>query len=93
MAFDASLLNIKQGKETIKQINAALAQHAPIRILLSGEPGTGKTAFAHHLAKQHDFNLVSVRCSDVLSKYIGESGPTLPTYFMTLAARQRVITR
>ncbi|MBJ2137919.1 AAA family ATPase [Paraglaciecola chathamensis] len=81
MAFDASLLNIKQGKETIKQINAALAQHAPIRILLSGEPGTGKTAFAHHLAKQHDFNLVSVRCSDVLSKYIGESESNIANIF------------
>ena len=48
---------------------------------MSGEPGTGKTAFAHHLAKQHDFNLVSVRCSDVLSKYIGESESNIANIF------------
>lgn len=81
MPFDVSLLNIKQGKETVKQIGAALTNHAPVRILLSGEPGTGKTAYAHYLSQLYDLELVSVRCSDILSKYIGESETNIANIF------------
>ena len=81
MPFDVSLLNIKQGKETVKQIGAALKNHAPVRILLSGEPGTGKTAYAHYLSQLYDLELVSVRCSDILSKYIGESETNIANIF------------
>lgn len=81
MTFDVSLLNIKQGKETVKQIATALTNHAPVRILLSGEPGTGKTAYAHYLSQLYDLELVSVRCSDILSKYIGESETNIANIF------------
>ncbi|WP_218418100.1 AAA family ATPase [Alteromonas lipotrueae] len=81
MPFDVSLLNFKQGKAVIKQIETALSHQAPVRILLSGEPGTGKTAYAHYLAQQHDIELVSVRCSSVLSKYVGESESNIARIF------------
>jgi SpoVK/Ycf46/Vps4 family AAA+-type ATPase len=79
--FDVSLLNFKQGHAVIKQIETALSHQAPARILLSGAPGTGKTAYAHYLAQQHDLDLVTVRCSDVLSKYIGESESNVARIF------------
>jgi DNA replication protein DnaC len=79
--FDASLLNFKQGNDVTKQIATALSHQAPVRILLSGEPGTGKTAYAHYLAQQHGLTLVSVRCSNVLSKYVGESESNIASIF------------
>jgi len=41
--------------------------------LLTGASGTGKTALVNHLAQILDRELVTVRCSDILGKYVGES--------------------
>ena len=43
------------------------------RIALFGMPGTGKTAFAHALARQLDRHLLEKRGSDLLSAYVGET--------------------
>ncbi|CAZ87220.1 putative ATPase [Thiomonas arsenitoxydans] len=43
------------------------------RLLLHGLPGTGKTAFAHHLAQRLDKPLLVRRASDLLSKWVGET--------------------
>ena len=42
-------------------------------LLLSGPPGTGKTALAHHLAQRLDRPLTVKRASDLLSKWIGDT--------------------
>ena len=42
-------------------------------LLLTGPPGTGKTAFAHHLAGALDRPLLVRRASDLLSKWVGET--------------------
>ena len=52
--------------EGIRQTNAA-------RILLHGLPGTGKTAYAHALARMLDKTLLEQRASDLLSAYVGET--------------------
>jgi SpoVK/Ycf46/Vps4 family AAA+-type ATPase len=43
------------------------------RIALAGAPGTGKTAFAHALARLLDKPLLVQRASDLLSAYVGET--------------------
>ena len=43
------------------------------RILLHGAPGTGKTAFAHALARLIERPLLTQRASDLLSPYVGET--------------------
>jgi SpoVK/Ycf46/Vps4 family AAA+-type ATPase len=43
------------------------------RIALCGAPGTGKTAFAHALARMLDKPLLEQRASDLLSAYVGET--------------------
>lgn len=43
------------------------------RVLLYGLPGTGKTAYAHALARMMDRPLMEQRASDLLSPYVGET--------------------
>jgi len=42
-------------------------------ILLSGEPGTGKTLLAKAIAKEAEVNFIAVSGPELLSRYIGES--------------------
>jgi transitional endoplasmic reticulum ATPase len=42
-------------------------------ILLTGEPGTGKTLIARAIAKEAEVNFIAVSGPELLSKYIGES--------------------
>lgn len=44
-----------------------------VSLLLTGPPGTGKTALAHHLARRLDRPLIVKRASDLLSKWVGET--------------------
>ncbi|MGH6868620.1 MAG: AAA family ATPase, partial [Methylocella sp.] len=52
----------------------AKAHTRPARgILLTGEPGTGKTMMAKAIAKEAEVNFIAVSGPELLSKYIGES--------------------
>jgi ATP-dependent 26S proteasome regulatory subunit len=51
------------------------------RIALSGVPGTGKTAFAHALARMLDKPLLEQRASDLLSAYVGETEQRISAAF------------
>ena len=79
--FDIGLLNIKQSDVELKSITKAIEDNASVRILLTGPAGTGKTAFAHHLAKQHQRTMKRITGSDVLSKYVGESEQQVAALF------------
>jgi transitional endoplasmic reticulum ATPase len=52
----------------------ARAHTRPARgILLSGEPGTGKTLLARAIAKEAEVNFIAISGPELLSRYIGES--------------------
>ena len=50
-------------------------------ILLYGPPGTGKTYISKALANKLNLNIISLKGSDILSKYHGESTSIIRSYF------------
>lgn len=62
-------------------LTSSLAQRERARILLHGAPGTGKTAFAHFLAKGLDRALHVRRASDLLSMWLGGTEQNLARMF------------
>ncbi|WP_169313698.1 AAA family ATPase [Asticcacaulis biprosthecium] len=52
-----------------------------VSLLLTGPPGTGKTALAHHMARMLDRPLLVRRASDLLSKWVGETEQNIAKAF------------
>jgi transitional endoplasmic reticulum ATPase len=67
-----------------------LAQSRRGTCLLFGPPGTGKTAFAYHLAKVMGRPLLKKTASDLLDKYVGNTEKNLAALF-DKAARQKAV--
>lgn len=65
--------------ETVKdplyhpEVYARANTKPPKGILLTGEPGTGKTLTARAIAKEAEVNFIAIAGPELLSKYIGES--------------------
>lgn len=66
-------LSLFESERPIEPVFAAAAGAGAtdLSMLLTGPPGTGKTALAHHLARVLDRPLVVKRASDLLSKWVG----------------------
>jgi len=62
-----------------------------ISMLLSGPPGTGKTAFAHHFARALDRPLVTKRASDLLSRWVGGTEAAIAEAFAEARERDCVL--
>jgi transitional endoplasmic reticulum ATPase len=60
-------------------------------LLLTGPPGTGKTALAGHLAKRLDRPLIVKRASDLLSKWVGETEQQIAAAFEEAVNRDGVL--
>ncbi|MBI5223768.1 AAA family ATPase [Candidatus Micrarchaeota archaeon] len=73
---DAILLPIKH-----KELAYAYGMKPPSGILLFGPPGTGKTMMMRGLAKELGFNFIEVRCSQILSQWVGESEKNVAEIF------------
>lgn len=81
LPFSTDYLNIKGGNQAIGQLERTINQQCDIRTLLVGPPGTGKTAVVEYLANISNRELVTIRCSDVLGKYVGESEKNIARIF------------
>jgi transitional endoplasmic reticulum ATPase len=62
-----------------------------VSLLLSGPPGTGKTALAHHLARALDRPLIVKRASDLLSKWVGETEAQIAEAFAEARRKEGVL--
>lgn len=56
-------------------------------LLLSGPSGTGKSAFARHLAETMGLEIEERRCSDLMSPYVGETEQNIAEAFAKAAER------
>ena len=61
-----------------------------VSLCLHGPSGTGKSAFARHLAQRLGLDVMEVRASDLLSKWVGETEARIADAFRT-AAEQRAM--
>jgi hypothetical protein len=52
-----------------------------VSILLSGPPGTGKTAYARHLASRMGLEVIQKRGSDIFGAYVGETEANIAAAF------------
>lgn len=65
--------------------------HTDVSLLLTGVPGTGKTALAHTLAQRLDRPLLVKRASDILSKWVGETEQQIAEAFAEARSRGAVL--
>lgn len=65
--------------------------HTDISLLLTGPPGTGKTALAHHFARAMDRPLMVKRTSDLLSKWVGETEANIADAFADARSKGSVL--
>ncbi|WP_207077883.1 ATP-binding protein [Novosphingobium sp. KA1] len=60
-------------------------------LLLSGPSGTGKSAFARHLAEGMELEIEERRCSDLISPYVGQTEQNIAAAFAKAAERKALL--
>jgi len=72
IAFDTSLCAADIDLALLEQ-SIARAGPGPVSFLFTGLPGTGKSAFARHLARRLGLEVLEKRASDLLGMFVGQS--------------------
>lgn len=74
-----------------KEIYKAFNRDSGGGILLYGAPGTGKTMIAKAIANEIDAEFYSIKCSDIASKWYGESARNIKKLFDKARSHERSI--
>ena len=79
--YDPALSNADRDlADLTARLTRPAAPHA-ISLLLSGPPGTGKTAFARHLAGRLGLEILQKRGSDLFAPFVGETEANIAAAF------------
>jgi hypothetical protein len=63
----------------------------PIKILLHGKPGTSKTTLAHHIANRLGMEILEVKPSTILDRWLGSSEQKIQEVFRKATAARKFI--
>ncbi|WP_019015674.1 AAA family ATPase [Elioraea tepidiphila] len=89
--FDASLANADTDLAALADRLAAPDAPRAVSLLLSGPPGTGKSAFARDLAERLGLDPMVKRASDLLSRWVGGSEQAIAAAFQEAAEENRFL--
>lgn len=85
-SYDPQLSNAGTDLKRLAEQLAASPDRA-WSLLLSGPSGTGKSAYARHLAELMEIEIEERRASDLMSPYVGETEQNIAEAFATAAER------
>ncbi|SEP82106.1 AAA+-type ATPase, SpoVK/Ycf46/Vps4 family [Devosia sp. YR412] len=90
MAFDASF---SQADVDLPELEKQVVAAGPgaLSFLLSGPPGTGKSAFARHLAERLELEVLEKKGSDLLGMFVGETEKRIADAFAQAAEAGRFL--
>ncbi len=80
--FDETLARTNMSLPNLTE-RLQLSGNSAFSLLMSGPPGTGKSAYARHLAKELGFEVSHKRASDLLGAFVGESEKLIADAFET----------
>ena len=69
----------------------AFGQHSPWKLMLYGGSGTGKSAYAYHLAEKLGIEVIVKRPQDLIHRYFGESETAIATAFREAEAKNALL--
>ena len=74
-----------------KMAEKAFRQHSPWKLMLSGESGTGKSAYALHLAEKLGIEVLVKRPQDLIFRYFGESETAIANAFKEAESKNALL--
>lgn len=86
-AYDAALARADIDLARLRD-RVAASQTRALSFCFHGPPGTGKSAYARHLAEALELDVVEKRASDLLSKWLGETEKSIREAFEEAADRR-----
>ncbi len=81
MGFDPRFINLSGSHTKIESVIETVSNFTGSRSLLLGPAGTGKSALVHHIAETLEQELITIKPSDVLSKYVGDAEQNIVMLF------------
>ena len=90
--YDIRVINSDLPVEILdKMAEKAFRQHSPWKLLLSGESGTGKSAYAYHLAERLGIEVIVKRPQDLIFRYFGESETAIANAFKEAESKNSLL--
>ncbi|WP_286233694.1 AAA family ATPase [Thalassotalea sediminis] len=89
--FDPRFINLSGSHTKIENVLDTVTNFTGARCLLLGSAGTGKSALVHHIADELEQELITIKPSDVLSKYVGEAEQNIAKLFKQASDNDAII--